>query len=160
MRTEKPSSAAGMPTTGSAWAVNQAARPWSGWEIAGTTSAGSGAMNARNRTGNRSAAKRLGPITSTRAPASTAGSERARIVRLPVASPVASSASPAPARPRPSHDHVGWTPRSESRASRSEEHTSELQSPMYLVCRLLLEKKKKKTKRTKIHEKKHKNDTI
>src|SRR5437762_7905854 len=28
--------------------------------------------------------------------------------------------------------------------SRSEEHTSELQSPMYLVCRLLLEKKKTK----------------
>src|SRR5437762_4530401 len=27
-------------------------------------------------------------------------------------------------------------------AFRSEEHTSELQSPMYLVCRLLLEKKK------------------
>src|SRR5437763_12891143 len=27
-------------------------------------------------------------------------------------------------------------------AVRSEEHTSELQSPMYLVCRLLLEKKK------------------
>src|SRR5258708_39380950 len=30
-----------------------------------------------------------------------------------------------------------------SRASRSEEHTSELQSPDHLVCRLLLEKKKK-----------------
>src|SRR5437762_7559863 len=30
-------------------------------------------------------------------------------------------------------------PRSASRAFRSEEHTSELQSPMYLVCRLLLE---------------------
>src|SRR5437879_13770700 len=29
------------------------------------------------------------------------------------------------------------------RGARSEEHTSELQSPMYLVCRLLLEKKKK-----------------
>src|SRR5256885_12328401 len=29
------------------------------------------------------------------------------------------------------------------RASRSEEHTSELQSPCNLVCRLLLEKKKK-----------------
>src|SRR5437879_9127896 len=29
-------------------------------------------------------------------------------------------------------------------ACRSEEHTSELQSPMYLVCRLLLEKKKKR----------------
>src|SRR5437762_9367330 len=28
--------------------------------------------------------------------------------------------------------------------ARSEEHTSELQSPMYLVCRLLLEKKKTK----------------
>src|SRR5574337_1826674 len=28
---------------------------------------------------------------------------------------------------------------------RSEEHTSELQSPLNLVCRLLLEKKKKKT---------------
>src|SRR5437764_2979474 len=34
-------------------------------------------------------------------------------------------------------------------AKRSEEHTSELQSPMYLVCRLLLEKKKKE-KREKI----------
>src|SRR5437879_8474276 len=32
-----------------------------------------------------------------------------------------------------------------ARAVRSEEHTSELQSPMYLVCRLLLEKKKKNT---------------
>src|SRR5437763_6485364 len=29
-------------------------------------------------------------------------------------------------------------------SQRSEEHTSELQSPMYLVCRLLLEKKRKK----------------
>src|SRR5437762_8245939 len=29
---------------------------------------------------------------------------------------------------------------------RSEEHTSELQSPMYLVCRLLLEKKKYKAR--------------
>src|SRR3989442_6736436 len=31
---------------------------------------------------------------------------------------------------------------------RSEEHTSELQSRPHLVCRLLLEKKKKKVKRT------------
>src|SRR5438876_5812438 len=30
-----------------------------------------------------------------------------------------------------------------SAARRSEEHTSELQSPVHLVCRLLLEKKKK-----------------
>src|SRR5256885_5537774 len=33
----------------------------------------------------------------------------------------------------------------EERDLRSEEHTSELQSPCNLVCRLLLEKKKKKT---------------
>src|SRR5438552_8514139 len=32
----------------------------------------------------------------------------------------------------------------EDPAERSEEHTSELQSPDHLVCRLLLEKKKKK----------------
>src|SRR2546429_4972346 len=32
-----------------------------------------------------------------------------------------------------------------SRPSRSEEHTSELQSRLHLVCRLLLEKKKKKS---------------
>src|SRR5690348_17653908 len=31
---------------------------------------------------------------------------------------------------------------------RSEEHTSELQSPVHLVCRLLLEKKKKKNQTT------------
>src|SRR5437764_12443211 len=42
-------------------------------------------------------------------------------------------------RARPSTPSV-WRP--SSFGSRSEEHTSELQSPMYLVCRLLLEKKK------------------
>src|SRR5438270_12661465 len=35
----------------------------------------------------------------------------------------------------------------ESQTSRSEEHTSELQSQSNLVCRLLLEKKKKKKKK-------------
>src|SRR5258708_30355796 len=41
----------------------------------------------------------------------------------------------------------GWAPKPEkvNEADRSEEHTSELQSPDHLVCRLLLEKKKKKT---------------
>src|SRR5947209_11335728 len=34
---------------------------------------------------------------------------------------------------------------SAAEVARSEEHTSELQSRQYLVCRLLLEKKKKKT---------------
>src|SRR5436189_339575 len=37
---------------------------------------------------------------------------------------------------------------------RSEEHTSELQSPMYLVCRLLLEKKKKKNTKKDNNDKK------
>src|SRR3712207_7386636 len=41
----------------------------------------------------------------------------------------------APAADRPLADQVGV-------ADRSEEHTSELQSRQYLVCRLLLEKKK------------------
>src|SRR5438094_2018198 len=36
-------------------------------------------------------------------------------------------------------------PREDDDRLRSEEHTSELQSPYDLVCRLLLEKKKKKT---------------
>src|SRR3712207_7050090 len=34
------------------------------------------------------------------------------------------------------------TPTTATRSARSEEHTSELQSRQYLVCRLLLEKKK------------------
>src|SRR5690349_21966834 len=47
-----------------------------------------------------------------------------------------------PARPRPA-----WSPTAgpvPARPPRSEEHTSELQSRRDLVCRLLLEKKKKK----------------
>src|SRR5699024_11948601 len=39
-------------------------------------------------------------------------------------------------------------PDSSTPARRSEEHTSELQSRFDLVCRLLLEKKKRKTERT------------
>src|SRR5258708_31535336 len=37
-------------------------------------------------------------------------------------------------------------PRGRARLTRSEEHTSELQSPDHLVCRLLLEKKKRNRK--------------
>src|SRR5256885_4775592 len=39
---------------------------------------------------------------------------------------------------------------SNSLASRSEEHTSELQSPCNLVCRLLLEKKKNNTRELRV----------
>src|SRR5438552_12655440 len=42
--------------------------------------------------------------------------------------------------------HPGGQRRCDASALRSEEHTSELQSPDHLVCRLLLEKKKKKKK--------------
>src|SRR2546422_11598886 len=52
------------------------------------------------------------------------------------------------------HDERRESPR-RFRPTRSEEHTSELQSRLHLVCRLLLEKKKKKsglsTKRQKIY---------
>src|SRR5256885_16733382 len=41
----------------------------------------------------------------------------------------------------PPCDSATRNPRSTSRPRRSEEHTSELQSPCNLVCRLLLEKK-------------------
>src|SRR5437762_10883560 len=57
---------------------------------------------------------------------------------LPISCPSCPRALPRDGRPPPP------TARSAPRIqSRSEEHTSELQSPMYLVCRLLLEKKKK-----------------
>src|SRR5437879_12086994 len=41
------------------------------------------------------------------------------------------------------HQAPGATGANGGARGRSEEHTSELQSPMYLVCRLLLEKKKR-----------------
>src|SRR5437762_4239074 len=58
-------------------------------------------------------------------------------------------APPATALPRDVRPLEGWRDGPEApepdvpdvRGGRSEEHTSELQSPMYLVCRLLLEKK-------------------
>src|SRR5947199_4913537 len=43
--------------------------------------------------------------------------------------------------------YIATTGNVELRGTRSEEHTSELQSLRHLVCRLLLEKKKKKTEK-------------
>src|SRR5205823_8419464 len=60
-----------------------------------------------------------------------------------------STVSPAAAAPplRNNPLRVSWVNSSSMRSSiRSEEHTSELQSLAYLVCRLLLEKKKNKTR--------------
>src|SRR3712207_7376805 len=50
-------------------------------------------------------------------------------------------------RPRPRRRRVTGNDRhaAELHEARSEEHTSELQSRQYLVCRLLLEKKKQKS---------------
>src|SRR2546422_1258421 len=45
------------------------------------------------------------------------------------------------------HGEVFMANDKESAGTRSEEHTSELQSRLHLVCRLLLEKKKKKTEK-------------
>src|SRR3989454_9186080 len=53
---------------------------------------------------------------------------------------VVSGSHRCPPRPAP-----GARPVRTRRAERSEEHTSELQSPCNLVCRLLLEKKKRNT---------------
>src|SRR2546425_8493496 len=68
---------------------------------------------------------------------------------LPISSPRTSDS-------RPLRHIEGWAGRGAQRgrthraptaaSSRSEEHTSELQSLAYLVCRLLLEKKKKKSR--------------
>src|SRR5690348_17488458 len=52
-----------------------------------------------------------------------------------------SKAAPAP---RMAMKRLSRKPSTGRDSMRSEEHTSELQSPVHLVCRLLLEKKKKK----------------
>src|SRR5437762_8888417 len=61
--------------------------------------------------------------------------------------PASSSRKPSPTYPRESIVRRAPCMASNGEVEgpdRSEEHTSELQSPMYLVCRLLLEKKKNK----------------
>src|SRR2546425_9694706 len=61
--------------------------------------------------------------------------------RIPAPSRSASSRSPPPPTATGGTSGSSTTSRT-ALASRSEEHTSELQSLAYLVCRLLLEKKK------------------
>src|SRR3712207_8806925 len=75
---------------------------------------------------------------------------------LPISTPTTSSAAPSrrstgaartsPPRTAPSSAACGSrsSTRRPGTPARSEEHTSELQSRQYLVCRLLLEKKKTK----------------
>src|SRR5205807_10586785 len=69
-----------------------------------------------------------------------------RSAGLPVSSRSWRTSPPArrswPRNPRDDHAPPGAGPARGLRLERSEEHTSELQSPCNLVCRLLLEKKK------------------
>src|SRR5438034_4133205 len=58
--------------------------------------------------------------------------------------PGAGRAATAPTTSQPSRSSSGANAASPVQRTRSEEHTSELQSHSDLVCRLLLEKKKKK----------------
>src|SRR3712207_8287829 len=60
----------------------------------------------------------------------------------PASTRTASATCTPPSSRSPWQPCWGWTARSGAgHPSRSEEHTSELQSRQYLVCRLLLEKK-------------------
>src|SRR3712207_8457535 len=61
-----------------------------------------------------------------------------RAVRQVVATALQDRDAAPPAR----DDHERGVERGDAHEQRSEEHTSELQSRQYLVCRLLLEKKK------------------
>src|SRR5689334_23774415 len=75
------------------------------------------------------------------------------LVKVPVFSPQVAAGSTTSANCAVSVANRSWT----TTNSRSEEHTSELQSQFHLVCRLLLEKKKKK-ENTEQRKNKHQND--
>src|SRR2546425_8635979 len=78
--------------------------------------------------------RRLVPIPPTASTRPAMGLRERKSNSSQPSAPSAASASRSAVRSRPSTPDI-----------RSEEHTSELQSLAYLVCRLLLEKKKKHT---------------
>src|SRR3712207_8347551 len=79
--------------------------------------------------------RRLAPVL----PAGLRPDERARLHA--VAQAAAGLPGPAPGQPERVRAQLRAGDRGPAPARRSEEHTSELQSRQYLVCRLLLEKK-------------------
>src|SRR5690348_18030826 len=83
------------------------------------------------------------PPRSTLFPYTTLFRSDADLLAAPSASSRHRTAMALPGDPSPPTRASGTAAKRKSR--RSEEHTSELQSPVHLVCRLLLEKKKKKT---------------
>src|SRR3712207_7944617 len=86
------------------------------------------------------------PPRSTLFPYTTLFRSSARSTRGPPRSDPAPAARPGSPVARGGESEAGGRPRRTrgGNAPRSEEHTSELQSRQYLVCRLLLGKKKKK----------------
>src|SRR5947208_11280367 len=97
------------------------------------------------------------PPRSTLFPYTTLFRSRVQAVRRRRRGAVVPERPPGTGRHGVSRDDEGPDRRKPPR-QRSEEHTSELQSPDHLVCRLLLEKKKKK-KKTKKQVKKTKQYT-
>src|SRR5438876_7329595 len=65
---------------------------------------------------------------------------------VPRSVPLIDPATSSDAKSSPSYTPSTMPTTNPTRLHRSEEHTSELQSPVHLVCRLLLEKKKNKQK--------------
>src|SRR3989441_8964497 len=99
-------------------------------------------QNEENWTGGPQAAptRKLPSPVSSKSPSRTARSQRAVRIRPP------KQKKWTPAIGEALRRAMSLTTSSGPASTRSEEHTSELQSLAYLVCRLLLEKKKKKMK--------------
>src|SRR3712207_4512491 len=97
----------------------------------------------RDRPGNRHAALARGPVSDLRQPAATRCLCRAGADALAERPHPARAGHLESRQPAPAHgDDRARLALATAPARRSEEHTSELQSRQYLVCRLLLEKKK------------------
>src|SRR5947208_6309230 len=116
-------------------------RMWQAMEISHPPPSAWPLMAAMTGLGNRS--MRRSTELPKRMKEVTSGPEKAE----PRSAPAQKILSPAPVMMRhwtaPS-DSISDSTAFSSFINRSEEHTSELQSPDHLVCRLLLEKKKKK----------------
>src|SRR6266498_956077 len=141
-----------MPTA----AARAEVRPESRWRTPGSKHRAAG---ARSRAPRSPAALR--PDDATAPPHRQAPAQRTRARRRGSAR----ASAPRSRRPAPAGAAAGACPRarvgrpaSDLSLARSEEHTSELQSRPHLVCRLLLEKKKKKPLNTIFLKKKKRKD--
>src|SRR6266705_2162123 len=130
--------------------------------MAARRSRSSGVSRSASASAPRLALTCSGRVAPNRTVVTEGSSSANAIARLAGSAPI-SLARAARSRPAATADaHCGWSsvpaarpaPGSSSYLPRSEEHTSELQSPYDLVCRLLLEKKKKKKQQNIIKKKK------